>query len=67
MIYYLVILKIKYLGDGELCPQDLEVNFNGVILDIQSMLLNIFEKQGNIIIKLLLLFIIKTRLILAVI
>ena len=47
MIYYLVILKIKYLGDGELCLQDLEVNFNDVILDIQSMLLNLFEKQGE--------------------
>ena len=47
MFYYLLILKIKYLGDGELCPQDLEVNINGVTLDIQSMLLNLFEKQGE--------------------
>ena len=47
MIYNLKILKIKYLGDGELCPQDLKVNFNGVILGIQSMLLNLFEKHGE--------------------
>lgn len=34
MAYYLPILKIKNLEQGELCPQDLEVDFNDVSLGL---------------------------------
>ena len=47
MAYYLPILKIKNLEQGELCPQDLEVDFNDVSLGLWDMSLKFFEKQGE--------------------